>query len=295
MCSNYLCESIIIFFTIYNYIISTCQKSKVMFKSIVMIEKIILSIIQAITELFPISSSGHLIIFSEIIKHPIDQLLMIFLHFWTALSIITYYWRKLLDLILIPKERIKILYLIIATIPAGFAGFLFDDMIESYLYSLIIIAINSIFWGTLMIILENQYENGKFKKINLSEFQIQLFTGFAQVLALIPGTSRSGVTTLTAMSLGKNKEDSLDLAFLLGIPITLGPFVIAILKMIVKEDNSYLQFFNLDMLLIGFITFIVGLITLKLLSLLKKSRYLKGFGIYRIILGIILLFFSISL
>lgn len=258
-----------------------------------MLEKIILSIVQAITELLPISSSGHLIIVSEILKYPIDQLLMTFLHFWTALAILVYYSKHILEL-LKSKEGIKtLLYIGLATIPAAIMGVIFDEMIEALLYTILVVGINSIFWGSMMILIEKSYELIKLPKFTLTPLKQYLIIGTAQVLALIPGTSRSGVTTLTGMFIGKSKAEAIDTAFLLGIPITLGPFIIATIKMIIKKDSTIVKFFNMEMLIAGLVTFIFGLLSIKLLVWIRDRKFLTGFGIYRIILGLILCIFGI--
>jgi undecaprenyl-diphosphatase len=262
-----------------------------------MLNDIILAIVQAITELFPISSSGHLIIVSEILKVPANQLLLTFLHFWTALAILLYYYKDLIKMAKTKKGRWTLIYIVIATIPAAIAGVLFADKIEALLYSLIIVGINSIIWGFIMIYIEKVYNKQGFKNsklsFKLSEFKETLIIGTAQILALIPGTSRSGVTTLTGMVLGKEKGDALDLSFLLGIPITLGPFLVDVLKMYFKNRSELMSFFSIEMLITGVITFIIGYLAINALASLKNRNFMTGFGIYRILLGIILIIFVI--
>jgi undecaprenyl-diphosphatase len=250
---------------------------------------LILSIVQAITELFPISSSGHLIIASDIFHIPINQLLMTFLHFWTALAIIAFYFKTLIEMLKTKEGLIKLLILGIATIPAALAGVLFDNYFEILFYSLLVIGINSVFWGIIMIIVEKKYNEKKFKPLFKSEFLEIIVIGIAQTLALIPGTSRSGVTTLTGLVIGKDKKESLDIAFLLGIPITLGPFIIEAYKARTELHN----FLTPQMLIAGVTTFVVGFFAIKMLTLLKEKNYMTGFGIYRVILGLVLILITI--
>jgi undecaprenyl-diphosphatase len=256
-----------------------------------MLNDMILAVVQAVTELFPISSSGHLIIVSDILKIPINQLMLTFLHFWTALAILTYYAKDLTKMAQTWDGWKKLIYIVLATIPAAIAGVLFADKIEALLYSILVVGINSIIWGTIMIYIERKYNLVGFKKFNLSELQSTLIVGIAQVLALIPGTSRSGVTTLTGMVLGKDKGEALNLAFLLGIPITLGPFIIDVLKMGIRDKSELLNFFTMEMFITGIITFAVGYLAINTLSWLKKKNFMTGFGIYRIALGIMLILF----
>lgn len=284
-----------------------------------MLTNILISLTQGITELLPISSSGHLLIVTTLLGNPADQTSLIFLHFWTALAIIIAYFSKIIELFKTKQGLTTLLYIGIATIPAAVTGFLLDEWFEANFYSLWVIAINFIFWGIVMIIVEKKFDKRDasqtlekqqtFSKttseteiststqnsnINLtsdkqSEISIKqlLIMGFAQILALIPGTSRSGVTTMAGMVSGLKKSISLDYAFLLGIPVTFGPFVIKILK-----DSSVMsKFATPEYLAQGVATFIFGVLAIKILQSIKNRNFLTGFGVYRIIVGVALVIY----
>ena len=254
---------------------------------------IILAIIQAVTELLPISSSGHLLVAGEILDIDVNQSYMIYLHFWTALAIIIIYFKKLISFIINKEDRKKILWIIVGIIPAGLAGVLFDDIIEQVLYRPAVVLISMFIWGVVMVLLDSEKlpflnkENFINKLTNPEEkpcFKKVLLVGVAQVIALIPGTSRSGISIIAGRIQKLNIKDAIDWAFILGIPVTIGPFLIDL----VKGDIIMSEFFSTDILIIGFTTLIFGLISMIIIRKLINSKFLKIFGTYRIIASIIL-------
>lgn len=262
--------------------------------------QIILSIIQAITELLPISSSAHLIVISDLLNKPIDQLTLTYLHFWTALAITIYYFKTLLNLIKTKEGILKLLTIGVATIPGALAGLLFDDLFEKYFYSVIFIGINSFIWGIIMILIDKKIKKNKLENLKLllisklqglNDFWKMIITGCMQTLALFPGTSRSGVTTITGLILGKDIKESLDSAFLLGIPITLGPFIIEL----IKEPTLTKGFLNIDTLITGAITLSLGILSLYFLNYIRNKNLFKWFGWYRVGFGLALIVVSCKL
>lgn len=254
-----------------------------------LIQSIILSITQAITELLPISSSGHLLIVSTFLKIPIDQNLMTFLHFWTALAILGFYAKKIITILRGPKGTKFFFWIGVATIPAALVGFLFDEMIEATFYNLGVVLFDLVFWGVLMILLDRYYnkkqkseKTEQTQSINVTNPKNILKMGFSQILAIIPGTSRSGISTMTGMLSGLNKSDALDIAFILGIPITIGPFFVEMLK----QPELIKDFVSVEALITGVVTFVAGLLAISLITRLKKTNFLTIFGWYRIALGL---------
>lgn len=248
---------------------------------------IILAIIQAVTELLPISSSGHLLIAGEILDIDVNQSYMVYLHFWTALAIIIIYFKKLLSFITDKDDRKKILWIIIAIIPAGLAGFLFDEIIEHALYKPEIVLASMFIWGVVMVLLDSN-KVPFLKKFTIPEQQPNflkvLFIGVSQVIALIPGTSRSGISIISGRLQKLNIKEAIDWAFILGIPVTIGPFLIDLMK----GDVVMSEFFSTDILLIGLTTLIFGILSMLLIKKLINSTFLRVFGFYRIIASIIL-------
>ena len=252
-----------------------------------MIEAIILGIVQGITEFLPVSSSAHLIIFREVfnIGASISKYGLAFdlaLHVGTLLAVIIFFfndlWKIFINGVTKPKENKLFFYLIVATIPAALAGILLEDVI--------IIGFGLIIMGVVLFIADTySKENKSLEKITLKD---AILIGVMQTFALIPGFSRSGTTISTARILKINREDATKFSFFLSIPVIAGGALLKLLKHS-KEVINHLSIFS-----IGTITsFIVGILTIKfLLKYLKKNDF-SLFMIWRILLGLFIIFFVI--
>lgn len=244
---------------------------------------VILSILQGITEFLPISSSGHLLLFPWIFNLPNPGLAFdAAIHVGTALALVIFFWKDFYNLI---KKRDKLLlYILIASVPAALAGFFGDKLIEEYLHqgtiAPLIVGLGIIFFGGLMYYIDH---NAKLDK-DLGHIgkKRALFIGLAQVLALIPGTSRSGITITAGEFLGLNRESAARFSFLLATPISLGAGLYK-LTQIINEPSGGLSVW---LVLLGIIiAFITGMVVIKwLLDFLKKHSLLV-FVWYRFILG----------
>jgi undecaprenyl-diphosphatase len=257
---------------------------------------LILSIVQGITELLPISSSGHLILTGKLLNFEIsgDLFFLSVLHLGTTLAIIIFY-RKILFKDFFTKEKwIFFLKLLIASIPAALAGFLLDDYIASTLHGSTVIAVSLIVVGILFILFENiKSESKKQNPQNIPLWKMVVI-GIGQTLALIPGTSRSGITTLTGMMMGLDKYSAFKFSFILGIPTLLGSTLYVILKEYLAVTSP--TFFSASVVIAKtapfiLITFVIGYLALLLVSKFKKSKWLTLFGIYRIVVGVLILLF----
>lgn len=194
-------------------------------------QAVVLAIVQAITEFLPISSSGHLILVPRLLGWP-DQGLSfdVATHAGTLLAILVYFWRDVTDLIVgvltgKPRSlhvdfspRPLALGIILGTIPAGIAGLLFQDWIASEARNPMLIAGTAIFYGLLLGFADRRGE--KYKDIASLGWSDALLIGIAQALALVPGTSRSGITITAALLLGFTRPAAARFSFLLSIPIT---------------------------------------------------------------------------
>ncbi len=243
------------------------------------IKVLILGIEQGITELLPVSSSAHLLLTSELLNTEMDSYLLSILHLGTTIALVIFFWDFLFKDIL-SKEKISIyLKIAISVIPVGIIGLLFESIIEEKLRGNVFIAISLISWGIFMVIIERRKEPKEieFKEITWKQ---SLLMGIGQIFALIPGGSRSGISTLVGMSTGLNKFTAIQYSFLLGLPLLLA----VPLYEIVKEypERTITIYDTAGILIAGIITYI-GLILLKKFS---KKKWLSFFGIYRIILGL---------
>ena len=263
-----------------------------------MIDIIVLGIIQGIAEFLPISSSAHLIIFRDIfgigtnIGSEIELAFDLALHFGTLLAIIIYFFNDLFKVLLDgltkgtkTKDGRLFWYLIIATIPAGIVGVLFEDIFDTFFRKqLWLIAIALIVMG-IIIYLVDKKSKIKFDIKEMKWYQA-LIVGCAQVFALIPGFSRSGTTITASRALGLDREDSAKFSFYLSVPVVAG----ATLLTLIKDDT--IAIINDNLIIFGtgiLISFITGLLCISFLLKYIRNNDFKVFMIYRIILGILIL------
>lgn len=265
------------------------------------IKAIIYGIIQGISEFLPISSTAHLILLNHflplnIYKNPIENnefinAFIVIIQLGSILSVICLYFKDLFPFKNTKQETLqsfKLWFLIfIASIPVGIIGILFDDYIDSKLYNLPTIITTLILYGLIFIFIEKNQK----KPTKISEKDIKIIDSFKiglfQMLALIPGTSRSGATIIGAKIIGLSKEMAAKFSFFLAIPAM---FVATLLK-IIKIKVAF-NLFSISILLIATITsFIVSLIVIKTLMDYLKKKSFSLFGYYRIALGIILIIY----
>ena len=252
-----------------------------------MISIFILSFIQGLAEFLPISSSFHLIVFRDIflvgnniITSDLELTFDIALHMGTLFGVLFYFKKDFVNMF---KEKHNILInLIVATIPAAIVGFLFENFIESIVRkSYILLIMIFIIMGFIIYLVDN-YSNNK-KTINNMSIKDAMFIGISQVFSLIPGVSRSGMTITASRLLKINREDSTKFSFFLSVPIILGAVVLQLLKI---DFNAI----NINYFFIGIIiSFLTGLLSIKILLKYVKNNNFKVFMIYRIILGLIVL------
>lgn len=264
---------------------------------------LILSIVQGITELLPISSSGHLILVGRAIDFDISGsvLLLSVLHIGTTLAIIVFNRKVLFQNFFTKDKWIFFIKLAISSIPAALAGFFLEDFITSRLHSNLVIAVSLIVLGLIFVIIENSNllkPKDGYKKTQPEDISLwtMFLIGIGQTLALIPGTSRSGITTLTGMLLGLEKYSAFNFSFILGIPVLIGSATYEIVKSYLSTTEPSLTTAGLSivkMLPMISVSFLVGYISLIVVKKFKKEKWLTVFGIYRILVGILILLFAI--
>ena len=247
-----------------------------------LLEIFLLSIIQGVSEFLPVSSAAHLIIASNIYEFTNQSLLIdISLHLGSLLAILFYFKD---DIFNFNKNKNLFYKIIIGTLPLIIIGyFLYVTNIIDYLRNIKVIAWATLFFGILLYIAD---KNKFSKKIN-TDFNMKsvLIIGFFQVLALIPGVSRAGITITAGRILGFDRTDSTKISFYLSIPALLGASTLGI-KDLFKENID----FNLLVLVGVFLSFLFSLITIKIFFKFIKNFSLNVFVIYRIFLAIILFY-----
>ena len=247
-----------------------------------MIEIFLLSLIQGITEFLPISSSSHLIIFSKYSGFENQSLSIdISLHIGSFLAVITYFYKDIINLI---KNKELLFKIFTASIPVMFFGFFLvqTDLIEK-LRNIQVIAWTTLIFGILLYI----SDKCKLKKIISTDlsYKSAIFIGLFQILSLLPGVSRSGISITAARFLNFKRFDSAKISFLLSIP-TLGAVSVFGLKNIFTSQDVNISILNFVSI---FLSYIFSLITISYFLKYIKKFSLDIFVIYRILLGLILL------
>ena len=256
------------------------------------IQAILLAIIQGLTEFLPISSSAHLILLSELAGWKDQGLVFdVALHFGTLLAVIFYFRDDLLNMFC-PSNFKSIDSLIhsqlgiisVATIPVVLFGGLFNQLIEENLRSPMVIAIATAFFGLLLFLADSRKNNKKnVAAVNLS---IGFLIGLSQVFALIPGTSRSGVTITAGLFLGLSREEAAKFSFLLAIPVIMAASAFELYQLTQVE---VLVFDYLDLLLGIVVSFVVAFLTIKWFLRIVQKIGMLPFFIYRLVLGALIL------
>jgi undecaprenyl-diphosphatase len=249
-----------------------------------MAEAIILGIVQGLTEFLPVSSTAHLILFPWFFKWGglVDTLTFdIALHAGTLLALLAVFWKDWLDIFL--RKRKLLLFIIIATIPAGVLGKLFNDLVESRLRSPLIICASLVVVAIVMLISEKMY---KYKKVDEITMTDAVVIGISQAVALIPGVSRSGITISAGLFRGVERESAARFSFLLSTPVIAGAVALHLRKMIVAGAGTY----NMDLLLTGIIaSAVTGFIAIKFLLGFFRKHPVDVFAYYRIALAAVII------
>lgn len=258
------------------------------------LQAIILGVIQGITEFIPVSSSGHLVILHEWLGVTDNGLTFdVALHLGTLLALLFYFYKDLVRLMRAvlgrtPEARLAWL-LLLATVPAAVGGFLLQGLAESTFRSVPLAAANLIIVALFMLLAEHQYARQIFEpKTTLGHVSKRqaLGVGLAQVLAIIPGVSRSGATITAGLFLGIDRMAATRFSFLLGIPIMLG----AIIKVLASDAGLSFIANQGDIFITGVITALLsGLLAIRFMLAYLAKHTLKIFAYYRIALGIIIL------
>lgn len=263
------------------------------------IKAIIFGIVEGITEWLPISSTGHMILLEEFIKLNVTpdfwKMFLVVIQLGAILAVVLLYFRKLNPFALSKTDEEKkntwLLWIkvLVASVPAAIIGILFEDTIDMFLDSSMVVAIMLILYGVFFILLENRKKKASITELKELTYRTALMIGLFQVLALIPGTSRSGATILGAMLIGTSREIATEFTFFLAIPVMLGASLLKLLKFGFAFTSMELM-----ILAVGMITaFLVSIIAIKFLMRYIKRNNFKVFGYYRIALGILVMLYFV--
>ena len=266
-----------------------------------LLKAILFGIVEGITEWLPVSSTGHIILLDEFIKLNVSSdafkdMFDVVIQLGAILAVVVLFFHKLNPLS--PKkssEEQKNTWLlwckvIVAVLPSAVIGLLFEDLLDTYLYSYIVVALALIFYGIAFILVEknNKKKPATIQTVHDIDFKTAIFIGCFQVLSLIPGTSRSGSTILGAIMLGVGRSAGAEFSFFLAIPTMLGASALKGLKFLL--EGPAVTSTDIGVLVVGcLVSFVVSLLVIKgLMDYVRKHNF-SVFGWYRIVLGILVL------
>ena len=267
---------------------------------------IVLGIVVGFTEWLPISSTGHMILVDEIIRldqpDAFKEMFLVVIQLGAILAVVVMYFNRLNPFgrrkSMRQREAVWILWIkvVAACVPAAVFGFLLDDWMDAHLYNAYVVALALIVYGVLFILLENSgmTDHPAVTKVSRISLKTAFFIGLFQVLALIPGTSRSGSTILGAMILGCSRGAAAEFSFFLGIPVMFGASALKIVKFFLEGNG--LNGPQIFYILLGMaVAFGVSVYSIRFLMGYVRSHDFKFFGYYRIILGVVVLaYFGIT-
>lgn len=259
------------------------------------LKAIIFGVVQGVTEFLPVSSSGHLLILHKYLSLPIENEVVfdVMLHLATLLAVV-YFFRKDLKIMIVSwlksfvgkVDEYSLLswYILFATIPAALTGYFFNDLIEQNFRSIPVVSLMLVLVGVLFILIEKISKKTK----DLREVKLKniFFVGLAQAIALIPGTSRSGITIIAGLLTKLKREEAIRLSFLMSIPIIAGASIVNLNELI----NSTVNKNEILILIISFISALLSAVLAIKYFLKIAARFgLNIFAYYRFGLALLLL------
>lgn len=264
------------------------------------LKAVLFGIVEGITEWLPVSSTGHMILLDEFIKLNVSEeflsMFLVVIQLGAILAVLIIYWNQLWpfstkEKYFIKKDTFAMWFKIVAAcIPAAVVGILFDEQFEAMFYNYWCVALALIVFGILFIVIEIQNKDMKIKVNSIAEitYPVALWIGAFQLIAAIfPGTSRSGATILGAIMIGVSRKVATEFTFFLAVPVMLGASLLKILKFGFAFTSFELVLLGVGML----VAFLVSIVVIKFLMEYIRKHSFVVFGWYRIVLGIVILWY----
>ena len=261
-------------------------------------------VIEGITEWLPISSTGHMILAEQVLKFSFDDAFMsmfrVVIQLGAILAVLVLYWKKLWpfcadngrDSGFAKHLRWPVVRLwckiVVACVPAAVLGFLLDDWLDAHLYNSVVVAIMLIVYGAAFILIERRPRVPATTKLNRITYKQALLVGAWQVLAMIPGTSRSGATIVGGLLCGMSRPCASQFTFFLAIPVMAGASGLKVVKYL--AEGSVFTLAEVLALAVGcVVAFLVSMAAIRFLMGYVKKHTFTAFGWYRIALGVVVL------
>lgn len=262
---------------------------------------IFLGIVEGVTEWLPISSTGHMLLVDEFLQlnqsAAFKEMFFVVIQLGAILAVVVLFWHKMVPFQWQDKSRPVVRMdtislwckVVVACIPGAIVTILFDDYIDAHLHTPIVIAAALIVYGVAFILIENwnRHRRPAIRDLSGITYGTALLIGLFQVLSIIPGTSRSGATIIGALLLGVSRVAAAEFTFFLAVPVMFG---LSALKML-KFGFAYTGAEALTLALGMAVAFLVSVVVIKFLMGYIKKHDFKVFGWYRIVLGVIVLFY----
>ena len=269
------------------------------------LKAILFGIVEGVTEWLPVSSTGHMILLDEFLKLKVSpefyEMFQVVIQLGAIAAVLLLFFHKLNPLS--PKKDASqkkdtwLLWVkvIVAVLPSAVLGLLLDDWMDAHLYNYVVVAITLILYGVAFILVERRNDKREFgiSDVYAIDYKTALLIGCFQCLSLIPGTSRSGATILGAILLGVARPAGAEFSFFLAIPTMLGASALKVLKYakdILDGEAAMPVSTEILTLIVGcVVSFVVSLLVIKGLMEYVRKRSFSVFGIYRIVLGILVI------
>ena len=267
------------------------------------LKAVLFGIVEGVTEWLPISSTGHMILLNEFINLNVSdefyKLFEVVIQLGAIMAVVVLFFKEIWPL---KKQKEKIVLdkkslnlwgkIIVACIPAVIIGLLFDDILDKYLYNGVVVALALIIYGIIFIVIESKNIGKRnVKSVDKISYKQALEIGAFQLLALIPGTSRSGSTIIGGLLLGLERSVIAEFTFFLAIPVMAGASLLKLMKYFIKVGFVFNGLEVAILVVATIVAFVVSMIVIRFFMNYIKKHDFKVFGYYRIVLGFIVLLY----
>ena len=269
------------------------------------LKAVVYGIVECITEWLPVSSTGHMILLEELMPMEVAKefwnMFLVVVQLGAILAVVLLFWNRIFPFRLNRRKQVRMDWdimnlwgkILVACIPAGIVGVLFDDWLEEHLYNFWVVAVMLIAVGMIFILVENRNRGMKpiIRTTGELDYRIALLIGLFQLAAAVfPGTSRSGATIIGALMVGVSRTVAAEFTFYLAIPVMFGASLLKLLKFGFAFTGM-----ELGILFTGMaVSFVVSIVVIRFLMGYIKRHDFKVFGWYRIVLGaVVLLYFGL--
>lgn len=265
-----------------------------------LLKAVLFGIVEGVTEWLPVSSTGHMILLDEFVKLQVSEafyeMFQVVIQLGAILAVVLLFFHKLNPFSSKKTEKEKKntwqlwFKVVVAVLPSAVLGLLLDDWMDAHLYNYVVVAITLVAYGVAFLFMEEKNGQRKLKVADVYDidYKTAFFIGAFQCLSLIPGTSRSGATILGAILLGVGRSAGAEFSFFLAIPTMLGASALKCLKFLLSGVQA--GGLEIGVLVVGcIVSFIVSVLVIKALMEYVRKHSFAVFGIYRIVLGVLVL------